>query len=203
MPGAEVLASVEEFKEPLEEGPQQVKLSTPLAEKLSVPCPTLPDPILSLLAPETSALQDGVFVRDGLPTVPKRLYSRMVEWKFIDLAELQPQGTLETVQQEPDQKLLVLPAGGLQLTRSRKKPIKDLSTWIQCFVVYLGVMSKKHPSAVPEMLAYMLTIIRAAQEFEDPAWILYDAAYRDKAAATKNLKWSQIDAGLYNQVFTG
>ena len=91
--------------------------------------------------------------------------------------ELQPQGTLETVQQEPDQKLLVWPACGLQLTKSRKKPIKDLSTWVQCFVVYLGVMSKKHPAAVPEMLAYMLTIIRAAQEFEDSAWILYDAAY--------------------------
>ena len=117
VPGAEALASVEEFKEPLEEGQQHVKLDTPLAEKLSVPCPTLPDPILSLLAPETSALQDRVFVGDGLPTVPKRLYSRMVEWKFVDLAELQPQGTLETIQQEPDQKLLVLPAGGLQLTR--------------------------------------------------------------------------------------
>jgi len=51
----------------------------------------------------------------------------------------------------------------------RRMPIKDLSTWIQCF------MSKKHPSAVPEMLAYMLIIIRVAQEFEDPAWILYKA----------------------------
>ena len=61
----------------------------------------------------------------------------------------------------------------------------------------------KHPSAVPEMLAYMLTMIRAAKEFEDPAWMLYDAAYRDKAATTKNRKWSQIDAGLHNQVFTG
>ena len=89
----------------------------------------------------------------------------MVEWKFVDLAELQPQGTLETVKQEQDQRLLVWPAGGLQLTKSRKKA--------------------------------------AAQEFEDPAWILYGAAYRDKAAATNIRKWFQIDAGLYNQVFTG
>ena len=35
----------------------------------------------------------------------------MVEWKFVDLVELQPQGAFEMVQQEPDQKLLVLPAG--------------------------------------------------------------------------------------------
>ena len=73
VPGAKALASVEEFKKPLEEGPQQVKLATPLAKKISVACPTLPDSILSLLAPETSALQDQVFVGDGLPTVPKRL----------------------------------------------------------------------------------------------------------------------------------
>ena len=60
-------------------------------------------------------------------------------------------------------------------------------------------MPKKHPQhAVPEMLAYMLTIIRAAQEIEDPALILYGAAYRDKTVV-----WSYINPGLYNQVLTG
>ena len=53
--------------------------------------------------------------------------------------------------------------------------------------ILIAVMPKKHPQhAVPEMLAYMLTIIRAAQEIEDPALILYGAAYRDKTVATKN-----------------
>ena len=73
--------------------------------------------------------------------VPKRLYGRTVEWKFVDLTELQPHSAFETHQQEPDQKLLVLSACGFLLTKSRKKP----TTWIQCFVVYLGVMSKKYP----------------------------------------------------------
>ena len=41
--------------------------------------------------------------------MPKRLYSRMVEWEFVHLAELQ--GAFETLQQE--QKLLVLPACSL------------------------------------------------------------------------------------------
>ena len=31
----------------------------------------------------------------------------------------------------------------------------------------------------------MLTIIRAAQEFENPALILYGAVYQDKTVATK------------------
>ena len=82
------LASVKELKGSLEEGTQQEKLATSLAKKISVACPTLPDPILSQLVPETSSLQDQVFVGDRLPMVPKCLYSRMLEWKFIDLAEL-------------------------------------------------------------------------------------------------------------------
>lgn len=31
----------------------------------------------------------------------------------------------------------------------------------------------------------MVTIIRATLDFEDPAWILYNAAYCNKAVATK------------------
>ena len=56
-PGAKALASVEELKEFLEEGLQHEKLAAPLAEKISVACPALLDPILSVLAPETSALR--------------------------------------------------------------------------------------------------------------------------------------------------
>ena len=181
VPSAKALASVEEFKEFLEEGLQQEKLVTPLVKKISVARPALPEPILTLLFHIAGPSICWGWASNGAEALIR-------EWKLVDLAELQPQGAFETVQQEPNQKLLVLPACGFQLTKSRKKPIKDLSTWIQCFVVYLRVMSKKHPSAVPKMLAHMLTIIRAAQEFEDPAWILYDAAYRDKAAATKNHK---------------
>ena len=52
------------------------------------------------------------------------------------------------------------------------------------------------------MLAYMFTIIRAAQEFEDPAWKNYEA-FHEKAAATGNRKWLAIDTLIYNQIFTG
>ena len=45
--------------------------------------------------------------------------------------------------------------------------------------------------------------IRAAQEFEDPAWRNYDEAFREKSAATGNRKWSEIDSLIYNRVFTG
>ena len=43
----------------------------------------------------------------------------------------------------------------------------------QCFAVYIAALCQQHPSAIQEMLAYMLIIIRAAQEFEDPVWRSY------------------------------
>ena len=66
-----------------------------------------------------------------------------------------------------------------------------------------GCCSKQAPGATNELLVYMFTIIRAAQEFEDPAWRSYDEAFREKAAATGNCKWSEIDSLIYNRVFTG
>ena len=48
------------------------------------------------------------------------------------------------------------------------------------------VVAKKHPDMVPEMLAYMLIVLRAQREYEETAWRLYDEAFRDKATATGN-----------------
>ena len=202
VPDAKSLASVPEFAGGSDESLSSV---TPPAQSMGAVGSVLSDSLLSLIAPDTSrAAQERVFIGEGLPTVPKRLFNRMVAWEFVDLAELRPLGALEAIHQESEQqKLLVMPAYGFQVSKARKKPIKELNTWVQCFLVYMAAVASKHPSALSEMVAYMLTIMKAAQEFEDPAWILYDVAYRDKAAATGNQRWSQIDTGLYNQVFTG
>ncbi len=67
----------------------------------------------------------------------------------------------------------------------------------------MAVVSQKFPTSTPELLAYMLTTMRAQREYEEPAWRVYDQAYHDKAAATGNRKWSQVDTHLFNQIFTG
>ncbi len=143
-----------------------------------------------------------VWVGEGLPTVPKRVYERMVRGEYVDLAELCPAGALDSLNPEPDPQHYVL-TRDLQLSRARRRPIKDINTWIQCFTVYVAVRAKKSPEVVPEMLVYLLTIMRAQKEFEEPAWRLYDVAFREKAASTRNTQWSKIDPHLYNQVFTG
>ena len=67
----------------------------------------------------------------------------------------------------------------------------------------MAAVHKQDPPAVKKLLAYMFTIIRAAQKFEDPAWQNYDEAFREKAAATGNRKWSVIGTLIYNWIFTG
>ena len=107
------------------------------------------------------------------------------------MAELQPFGVLEKLSAEPDpHRFVILP--GLEVTQACKKPIRDVLTWVQCFNIYIAVMAKKYPDMVPEMLAYLLIVLRAQREYEEPAWHVYDEAFWDKAAGTGNRKWSQI-----------
>ena len=53
----------------------------------------------------------------------------------------------------------------------------DIISWTQCFLVYIAIMHQKFPDMVPKKIAYMLTILRAQQEFEDPGWRIYDHNY--------------------------
>ena len=69
----------------------------------------------------------------------------------------------------------------------------DITSRSQCFLVYMAVMHQKYPERMPGMIAYMLTIVRTQQEFEDPGWRIHDHNYRLKAAASGNRDWTELD----------
>ena len=48
----------------------------------------------------------------------------------------------------------------------------------------------------------MCTIIRASQEYKDPAWVAYDIAYRQQAAATHHKDWSKINPSPFPLCFS-
>ena len=56
----------------------------------------------------------------------------------------------------------------------------------------MAVLAKAEQDCITELTAYMFTIITVAQDYEHPAWEHYVQAYGDKAAVTRNKKWSQI-----------
>ena len=52
--------------------------------------------LMSLLLPQSEASKErNIFIGDGLPSIPPKLYHRMLNWSYIDMAELQPLGSIE------------------------------------------------------------------------------------------------------------
>ncbi len=46
---------------------------------------------------------------------------------------------------------------------------KDISSWAQCFAVYMAAVVKQHSEAIPKMLVYMLAVMKEHKEFKVPA----------------------------------
>ena len=115
----------------------------------------------------------GIYLGDGLPPVPARLAGRIGRWEFIETVDLLPEfwSTLK-------------PGESSAKRTKAKKRVQDINVWLQCFALYVGVMATKSPKQVPELMAYMISILRASQEYDGSAWETYDAAYRRQAAAT-------------------
>ncbi len=140
-----------------------------------------------------------VWLGEGLGSVLKRTYERAMRWEFIDLAELKPRTAADRIIPESEtQKLLVLP--GFEIAQAKRKPITGVVTWVQCFGRYTAMMSLKFPGCTKGFMSHMLTVLKAYGEVEDPAWRMYDEAYREKMAATGVRDWPGMDIALYQEI---
>ena len=137
----------------------------------------------------------GTFLGDGLPPIPAKLTERICRWEYIDMSDLLPEFW-------PDQKAEEGTAKRANRSTAKKR-VQDINVWLQCYAMYVGVMATKFPDMVPELMAYMISILRASQEYEGLAWATYDAAYRRQAAATGHKQWSKVNSSLYTICFTG
>ena len=79
----------------------------------------------------------------------------------------------------------------------------DNFTWLQCFGANVSVRAPPAPHLIPELMAYIATIVRVRQDYSGLAWVRYDAAFRRQAALTRNDRWSVINSTLYTMCFTG
>ncbi len=85
----------------------------------------------------------------------------------------------------------------------RTRQATDIFTWVQCYVTYVGVLVAKHPEAIPELMAYFISIVRVSQYFVGGAWVRNDAAFHRQAAITENRQGSRINPSLYSLCFAG
>ena len=87
---------------------------------------------LNLLLAKTGghSRQQKVWIGNGLPAIPMKVHEKIVNWEYVELAELRLAGTLDTLNRETEaQKCIIMP--GLEITQANCKPIKDISTWVQ------------------------------------------------------------------------
>lgn len=147
----------------------------------------------------SSSKASRVWLGDGLGSIPKRVHDRMLRWEFMDMADFRPRSSKEpaTVDSEVE-KLVVLP--GFEVSQPRKKPVNDFITWVQCFCRYTAAMSQHHADCTPGFMSHLLTVLKAFNEVEHPAWREYDEAYREKMASTGNKSWPGMDVTLYQEL---
>ena len=141
---------------------------------------------------------EGVYVGDGIPPVPEKIAAKIRKGEFVEMGELLPE--FWSPREDGD--------SGRETKARRSRKVTDIFTWLQCFGVYvsvrtLSVRTLSAPSLIPELMAYMSTIVRVSQDFSGLAWVRYDAAFRRQAALTRNDRWSVINSTLYTMCFTG
>ena len=136
----------------------------------------------------------GVYLGEGIPPVPDKLAAKIRRGEFVEMGELlpefwSPRGDEGEVGRES------------KVRRSRK--VTDIFSWLQCFGAYVSIRAPPAPHLIPELMAYMATIVRVSQDFAGLAWVRYDVAFRRQAAVTHNDRWSIINSTLYTMCFTG
>ena len=136
-------------------------------------------------------------VGPGYSPIPAKLVSQIVTGKFIDLNDLLPANLAPVTESEPQLML----DGWLVLSSAPKKPKRrfdDIVSWTEAFSVFSLVMTTYFPQRWRDILQYKLLIIRKYRLFSGRAWLAYDQAFREHAAAVQIVDWSQINVQLYN-----
>ena len=143
---------------------------------------------------EVSSKAQAAYVGEGLPPVPPKLMERIERGDFMEMCELIPEFWMahKGIEEGPTQRV----------ARSKgRKQSQNIYVWLQSYVVYVAVIAGKHPARISELMAYMILIIKASQEYEGLASFMYDEAFRRQAAATGLTEWSKINPSIFTECF--
>ncbi|KAL5491581.1 hypothetical protein EMCRGX_G016894 [Ephydatia muelleri] len=132
---------------------------------------------------------------DPIAGLPARLVKRILEFEFVEMADMLPDAWQEESQSGTD--------GNPMVRRLvRRAPLTEITLWLEGFARLASVLTTKHPTKSAELWAYQSAIIRAARNFEGTAWVAYDRQFRREALARKDLNWSVTNSRLYSEAFT-
>ena len=146
---------------------------------------------LGLSAPLVSpSLQQPFIIGPGFSQV-----SQIVAGKFIDLAELLSVNLRES---ESEPQLLFDGRIVLSSTKRPKRKIDNILAWLEAFSIFSLILATHFPSRWRDLTLYKLLILRTYRQFQGNAWLAYDRAFREHAAAARITDWSSINVQLFN-----
>ena len=119
----------------------------------------------------------------------------------MDLADLLPAQSLHEQMTNSRARFTLFP--GCELVRSKHRQIESITEWVKAFTVFTAVIATKEPALVCELLAYQLTIIKAAQSYDGLQWRAYVTHFPVAAAAIGNRSCFKLYVDLYTRFFTG
>ena len=108
-----------------------------------------------------------------MPTIPKKLLDRMHRWEYNDLAELLPQTSAHDAAspEVAPHHFVLFP--GCEFIKPKKHKVDSITEWVKAFAIYMAAMWKQYPEAMPEIIAYLLLIVNASNQYNG----LYCRAY--------------------------
>ena len=135
-----------------------------------------------------------------MPSLPKKMIDRIISGQYVDFSEFPPaRGRVCSLPTTEEGHIGVVRAEDLLGTR---KLIPDLATWLQCFCIYMAVVTEHEPDRVKPLLAYLSMIDKASAKFSWLSWVVYDQNFRQETADSGRKYWSKVDSSIYTQSFT-
>ena len=86
----------------------------------------------------------------GLPPVPRKLVNRIQAGEFVDMAELLPDRmgitTAPLFTEDKDDK---------QAMKSKGRQVTNILEWVQCYSIYVAVLTVKCPNKIQDLMGYI------------------------------------------------
>ena len=143
---------------------------------------------------------EALILGEGLPIVPQKLVAKILKGDYLEMSELL-HDNIELSRKNPPQDTA---QGGTPSKLKRRELTEDvngLMSWVQCFSVYIAVITNKQPTRLQELLAYMVTMINEARRFKMRGWLAYDEMFRQRAAKDHSADWTKLNNTLYAVTF--
>ena len=84
------------------------------------------------------------------------------------------------------------------MIKKPRKEIVDIVSWVEALSIYTLIVCTSIPRRWRDLTTYKLLILRTYRQFQSTAWLTYDKAFRQHAAALNLTDWSELNVQLFN-----